>query len=165
MPGADPVLGVQLASWGKRVGAYLLDVLVLVVPIVVIFVALAHNHRVTGYNSTGQYYVRTELTLGRQEGAVAISSAIWFVYYFAMLAWRKGQTLGMGAVHIRVRTAADGSLPSKGRSAARTVCWFVSVIPIAGGLLWLLNVLWPLWDSRRQALHDKVAGTVVVYEP
>jgi uncharacterized RDD family membrane protein YckC len=25
-----------------------------------------------------------------------------------------------------------------------------------------LDVLWPLWDSRRQALHDKVARTVVV---
>lgn len=26
----------------------------------------------------------------------------------------------------------------------------------------LLDVLWPLWDGKRQTLHDKIAGTVVV---
>jgi uncharacterized RDD family membrane protein YckC len=26
----------------------------------------------------------------------------------------------------------------------------------------LINDLWPLWDDKKQALHDKVAGTNVV---
>jgi uncharacterized RDD family membrane protein YckC len=26
----------------------------------------------------------------------------------------------------------------------------------------LLDGLWPLWDKRNQALHDKVANTVVI---
>ena len=26
----------------------------------------------------------------------------------------------------------------------------------------LLDVLWPLWDDRNQALHDKPASTVVI---
>jgi uncharacterized RDD family membrane protein YckC len=30
------------------------------------------------------------------------------------------------------------------------------------GLLSLLDYLWPLWDSKRQALHDKIADTQVV---
>jgi uncharacterized RDD family membrane protein YckC len=30
------------------------------------------------------------------------------------------------------------------------------------GLAWLLDGLWPLWDDKRQALHDKVASTQVV---
>ena len=30
------------------------------------------------------------------------------------------------------------------------------------GLFTLLDGLWPLWDPRRQALHDKIAGSVVV---
>jgi uncharacterized RDD family membrane protein YckC len=35
-------------------------------------------------------------------------------------------------------------------------------------LLWilpfglLLSYLWPLWDSRNQTLHDKMANTIVV---
>lgn len=28
--------------------------------------------------------------------------------------------------------------------------------------VWILDVLWPLWDERKQALHDKVADSVVV---
>ena len=31
-----------------------------------------------------------------------------------------------------------------------------------GTLYLLLDVLWPLRDARRQALHDKFAGTCVV---
>jgi uncharacterized RDD family membrane protein YckC len=33
------------------------------------------------------------------------------------------------------------------------------------GLLGLLNDLWPLWDDKKQALHDKVAATNVVIGP
>jgi len=34
---------------------------------------------------------------------------------------------------------------------------------IAGGLLLIIDCLWPLWDKPwRQALHDKVARTIVV---
>jgi uncharacterized RDD family membrane protein YckC len=53
-------------------------------------------------------------------------------------------------------------------SSGRTM---VSVLP--GGPFWmgvvglglviyLVNILWPLWDPRKQTLHDKVAGTLVV---
>jgi hypothetical protein len=41
----------------------------------------------------------------------------------------------------------------------------VSVVPLVGLLgsaYSLLDDLWPLWDGRRQALHDKVARTNVV---
>ncbi len=30
------------------------------------------------------------------------------------------------------------------------------------GLIWLLDMLFPLWDKKRQTLHDKVAGSVVL---
>jgi len=30
------------------------------------------------------------------------------------------------------------------------------------GLIWLPDGLWLFWDRRRQTLHDKVAGSVVV---
>jgi uncharacterized RDD family membrane protein YckC len=28
-----------------------------------------------------------------------------------------------------------------------------------------LNVLWPLWDTKNQTLHDKVCSTVVIRVP
>ncbi len=38
----------------------------------------------------------------------------------------------------------------------------VPVVGLLGSFYPLLNYLWPLWDGKRQALHDKVAGTNVV---
>ena len=40
-----------------------------------------------------------------------------------------------------------------------------SFVGYATGLVQLLDFLWPLWDDKRQALHDKVAGTNVVLAP
>jgi uncharacterized RDD family membrane protein YckC len=41
----------------------------------------------------------------------------------------------------------------------------LGLLPLVGALTsvyWLLDNLWPLWDGKRQALHDKVARTNVV---
>ncbi len=69
-----------------------------------------------------------------------------------------GQTLGYRALGLKlVRT--DGSQPGVGSAIARClgimICLFM-LVPGALGLLWML------WDDRRQALHDKMADTLVV---
>ena len=44
----------------------------------------------------------------------------------------------------------------------RTACYFgLSLLSVAN----LLDVLWPLWDGKKQAIHDKVVGTNVVVGP
>ena len=55
------------------------------------------------------------------------------------------------------------------RDQPGTVGWGTSILralvyQLSGlfGPAWLLNVLWPLWDDKRQALHDKAARTNVV---
>ena len=41
----------------------------------------------------------------------------------------------------------------------RTVCYFgFSLFSVLN----LLDVLWPLWDDKKQALHDKIVATNVV---
>ena len=41
-----------------------------------------------------------------------------------------------------------------------------TVIPLLGQLVYscytLVNYLWPVWDPRRQAVHDKIGRTLVV---
>jgi hypothetical protein len=36
------------------------------------------------------------------------------------------------------------------------------LIPILGFALWVADGLSPLWDGRRRAVHDKLAGSMVV---
>ena len=55
-----------------------------------------------------------------------------------------------------------GRLPL-GSVLLRQVIWAAgnpgpSIFALAG----LLDALWPLWDDKRQALHDKLAKTQVV---
>lgn len=93
--------------------------------------------------------------------------------YFTVAHAKWGQTIGKKAFSIRVVKAADWSAVTWGQSAVReAVVYAISIVtvvlnfltPAAGilGLVGLIDNAWILWDQRRQALHDKAAGTVVM---
>ena len=39
------------------------------------------------------------------------------------------------------------------------------IVPFIGGLASLVNHLFPLWDPKKQAIHDKVAHSIVIDAP
>jgi uncharacterized RDD family membrane protein YckC len=45
------------------------------------------------------------------------------------------------------------------RWAVASVLWLLFYIP------GIIDVLMPLWDAKKQTIHDKAAGTVVVVAP
>ncbi|MGL5849391.1 MAG: RDD family protein, partial [Phycicoccus sp.] len=47
-------------------------------------------------------------------------------------------------------------------SVVATVVGLVPLIGVLGTVMRVLDPAWLLWDPKRQALHDKVADTVVV---
>jgi uncharacterized RDD family membrane protein YckC len=71
--------------------------------------------------------------------------------------WSVGQTPGMRLVRLRVRVAS-GDAPSLARSVVRLVGLGLAIIPFFAGFLPAL------FDDRRRALQDYLAGTTVVYE-
>ena len=48
------------------------------------------------------------------------------------------------------------------RALFEGVLRLIDLLSFLLGLLWLLDMLFPLWDRKRQTLHDKVAGSVVL---
>ena len=93
-------------------------------------------------------------------GLLGISLTIQGGYEIVMIATR-GATLGKLAVGIRVRMADREARPPWASSALRYLPFNLPQLVLT--FLWvLLDLLWPLWDPRRQTLHDKAAGTVVV---
>jgi uncharacterized RDD family membrane protein YckC len=74
-----------------------------------------------------------------------------------------GQTIGKRIMGTKVVTA-DTRSPISGQAACgrAAVYALVPVVPSLGSLFALINESWLLWDPRRQCLHDKAAGTVVV---
>ena len=100
--------------------------------------------------------------------AVLIGLAVSFVYTYFFLT-KKGATPGKMALGIAVRLRdvpgnPPGSAVAK-RYGFEMALSLLSAIPVVGtlfGFLALLNYLWPLWDNKKQALHDKIAHTNVV---
>jgi uncharacterized RDD family membrane protein YckC len=146
--GADAVTGAPLASWGRRAGAFFIDAAVLIASFVPTFVwAFSTEDPVTGEIDDAP-----ALVLGLQ--IIFLPS----LYQWVMLGiW--GQTLGKMAVGIAVRRGADASSIGFARALGRVASVFVLgivTIPL------LVSYLWPLWDTRNQTLHDKMANTIVV---
>jgi len=65
-------------------------------------------------------------------------------------------TPGKMAISAQVVDARTGGRLSVGQSIVRYRGYFVSTIPFGLGLLWVA------FDPKKQAWHDKIAGTVVI---
>ena len=92
--------------------------------------------------------------------AGSLLGAGWLVIaggYFVLFWSAAGQTPGMRLMRLRARRA-DGSGISAGRAIVRAVGLALAIIPLFAGFLPAL------FDERRRALPDYLAGTVVVYD-
>jgi uncharacterized RDD family membrane protein YckC len=79
------------------------------------------------------------------------------VGYFVLFWSAVGQTPGMRLLGLRV-SGANGAQLSAGRSIVRFVGLVLAVIPLFAGFIPVL------FDARRRALPDYLAGSVVVYD-
>ncbi len=91
-----------------------------------------------------------------------------FVYHVGFLMALQA-TPGKLALGLRVRLRSRPGPMPLGTVLLRWLGQFgysiLNVVPSLGlvfGLYGLLDVLWPLWDGKKQALHDKIARTNVV---
>ena len=171
--------GVPLSGWWRRVGAKVLDQLIvyaLALPFAGYFWWQAAGEfsdyfdSVMDASTAGQTSAVTLPTDLQVHILVASLTTLLFgVVYEVLLLRRSGATWGKMAAGIRVRprdveTRLDWSTIARrvGFTQGLSLLSLVPLLGIAAGIVSLLDVLWPLWDSKKQALHDKVAGTNVV---
>ena len=159
----QPIAGPQgwegrpLASWGSRVGAALLDGLILLIPVVVLIIVIV------------------VIAAGSDVGAVVtgVISALAYVlaalFYAPVLmaraAERNGQTWGKQIVGIRV-IRDTGQPIDIGYGFLREFVVKNLLFGVVGGWFFgiptLLNYLWPLWDDQNRCLHDMIVKSHVV---
>jgi uncharacterized RDD family membrane protein YckC len=82
---------------------------------------------------------------------------IFSILYFAVFWSLIGYTPGKYLVKLRV-VRTDGFRLGFWRSVLRAVCYFLSALLLFMGFIWII------FDKKRQGLHDKIAGTVVIYQ-
>jgi uncharacterized RDD family membrane protein YckC len=151
------------AEWWQRAVAGLIDGVIVGIPGSIIssilgigFAASAKIDPATGTIESKSFF-----------GGIIV---MWIVFLAVAGAYRiileggpKGQTVGKMAMKIQVRNMTTMGPLGYGKAAARwavaSVLWLLFYIP------GIIDVLMPLWDSKKQTIHDKAAGTVVVIAP
>ena len=68
----------------------------------------------------------------------------------------KSATPGKMAINAEIVDAKTFGKPSKGQLIGRYLGYYVSMIPL------MLGIIWVAFDARKQGWHDKLAGTVVI---
>ncbi|MCU1491853.1 MAG: hypothetical protein JWM85_3258 [Acidimicrobiaceae bacterium] len=153
--------GAPLAGWWQRVGAFVLDGLIIGIPLGVLSGVLAavYGHKVR------EVVGGSLVTVTHTSGAVValsygVSILVSALYFSILNGTGRGQTPGNRAPGIAVRDARTGAPIGFWRGLLR---WFVRTLLYACFVIpGVVNDLFPLWDAKRQTLADKAARSVMV---
>jgi uncharacterized RDD family membrane protein YckC len=171
--------GEPLAGWGTRLWARVIDGV-----IILIVTGILGFSFVRGYAGWfGRYLqqvtqdaargVQTPMDMVAMQDQIyqyfvplTIIGVVAGLVYETFFLVRTGATPGKMAAGIRVRRRGDGGpltiVDALKRQALWAVCNLGSLVLGPLSFVPLIDGVWPLWDSKRQALHDKIADTNVV---
>ena len=98
----------------------------------------------------------TKFSLTNYQIASLVAAVVWEFIYFAYQWSLSGKTIGMAVLGIRV-VRTDGSPIGPRQAVIRTLTLPLSFLILGLGFLGILT------SRNRHALHDRLAGTAVVY--
>ncbi|HUA63346.1 MAG TPA: RDD family protein [Verrucomicrobiae bacterium] len=154
--GPQVAMQMMYAPWATRVLGYLIDSLLVGAVMGVLYLIL------------GTLLVGIAGSTGSENAAgglccimlVLFPLSALLVGFFnrVYLVATRGYSIGQGVVKVKVVDGA-GNLLTTGTAFIRLLAQIgMGLVP----LLSLVDLLWPLWDERRQTLHDKAVGCFVI---
>ena len=149
--------GAPLADYGPRVGAALLDGLIVGVGAVIlnIIIGVVAGAVASGSDTGG---LVTVLAGGL---ALIVAVLLYAPLILAREGENNGQTIGKQVLDLRV-VREDLQPMDFGKGAMREVVGRALPSYFTCGVYGLVDILWPLFDDERRALHDMIAKTRVV---
>jgi uncharacterized RDD family membrane protein YckC len=167
--------GRPLASWGARLGAWFLDALfqgmltaVVLLPLwISLFKGMLDNaqrwsdaHPLGGSPSDPFYMYQGQW--GTFAWLIALSVVLQWLYVIGFWRWKQA-TPGKLILGLRIEFRDHSGPLTWGAIFKRWLVQYATALVYgAGAIFQLLDGLWPLWDERGQALHEKWPGTNVV---
>lgn len=134
---------VQYAGFWIRTGAACIDTIFMVI---IIMPLLTLIYGTTYWTHNNGFHGFWDIVLNYILPAAAV--ILFWIY--------KSATPGKMIVGIKIVDADTGQAPSPGQLIGRYFAYYVSIIPLFMGLIWVGI------DKRKQGWHDKLAGTVVI---
>ncbi|MGH3926364.1 MAG: RDD family protein [Pseudonocardiaceae bacterium] len=128
-----------LADFGTRTISFLIDY---VIPLIVV------NFLLSIGIATGSVALQTVLTVGGYLGLLVFG--LWNSCYRQ---GSTGQSIGRRVAKTKLVDIENGEPIGVRRALVRQFCH---------SLEFLIGLLWPLWDGKRQTFADNIVGTVVI---
>lgn len=155
---------IRYAHWWKRALGAVIDWAIFAIPTFLLFIPMLI------------WFVQNAEQLERADPQTFPAFPIWFAltwafasllltagtiaYQIVLNGNQRGQTVGKMAMGIQVRNVETLGPLGYGRAAAR---YFVGyALMLACWIPGIVDYLFPLWDDKRQTIHDKAAGSIVV---
>lgn len=174
--GIDPSVNLddstRLSGWWRRVAAFLLDGAVVQAVLLTAFWSdiLLVGERWARFATAAQ--TQSPQTDAALEALAVTISEVFLPIMLASL----GLQIGFSVVMVALFGASPGKLimgirivTVEGRDVGfGAALWrwvtpvLVGLIPLIGGIIYVVDYLRPLWNSDNRALHDTWAGTIVV---
>ena len=133
----------EYAGFWIRTGATIIDTILIFAIIIPILTAIyGENYWASKTTFEDIWYILINYTLP------AITVIIFWVY--------KSATPGKMALKLTIISEKTGNKPSTGQFIIRYLGYYISIIPLC------LGIIWVGLDKKKQGWHDKIAGTIVV---
>jgi uncharacterized RDD family membrane protein YckC len=146
----------ELAGRGSRLGAVIIDS-VIIIPT---FIGIA---MITGFWDEIMPRMASGIPLSLKENLIMflVGQSIFLILNGSFLA-NYGQTIGKRVMKIKIVDMEGNNLGLIKLYSLRYLTFSLfSQIPVAGGLISLVNILF-IFGKERKCLHDRLAGTQVI---
>jgi hypothetical protein len=152
--------------WFTRVLAYLIDYIPYAIILGIGWGLLLGTRETACVTDTSEYDLGEFCDTGAStigQLSIALAGIVAFAYLVWNLGYRQGTTgssIGKGIMKFKIVSEKTGQPIGFGMSVVRELLYLVA----AGicGILWIVAVLFPLWDQKRQTLVDKIISTIAL---
>lgn len=141
----------KYASYGSRVGAFLIDSLLVFIPPLV-------------FGGIGIVMLSSEMA--RPIGAVLLVIALFWlpivsIWNYILRQGKTGQTFGKARVGIKLVKLETGQPTGAGWTFLR---WFLASLlgSLTGSIFTIIDLIFPAFDDKKQRVLDKMLGTIVI---
>jgi uncharacterized RDD family membrane protein YckC len=152
--------------WVTRVLAYLIDYVPYAIILGIGWGLLLGTRETACITDTSEYQLGEFCASGAStigQLSITLAGIVAFAYLVWNLGYRQGTTgssIGKSIMKFKIVSEKTGQPIGFGMSIVRELLYLVA----AGicGIVWIVAVLFPLWDAKRQTLVDKIINTIAL---